>query len=109
MSSSSTTTRKRRPATTPEARERQLIAMSYDLAEKQLREGTASSQIIHHFLQRGAESQRLAEEKTREEIKHLKAKTKAVESQEKTEEFYNKVLQHMKRYAGYDDGDEDDN
>lgn len=37
-----------RPALTPEARENQLISLASDLAEKQLREGTASSQVITH-------------------------------------------------------------
>ena len=40
--------RKIRPALTPEARENQMIALAVDLAEKQLLEGTASSQVITH-------------------------------------------------------------
>ena len=39
------TEKKIRPATTPEARENQMIALAVDLAEKQLIEGTASSQV----------------------------------------------------------------
>lgn len=38
--------RKMRPALTPEARENQLAALAVDLAERQLREGTASSQVM---------------------------------------------------------------
>jgi hypothetical protein len=38
--------RRRAPATTPEARENQLISLAVDLAERQLLEGTASSQVL---------------------------------------------------------------
>lgn len=41
--------RSRRPALTPDARENQMISLAVDLAERQLEEGTASSQVITHF------------------------------------------------------------
>lgn len=53
------TTSKSRPATTPEARENQLIALAMDEAERKIREGTASSQLICHFLKLGSEKERL--------------------------------------------------
>ncbi len=40
------------PATTPEEREKQVINYAYELAEKQMLAGTASSQVITHFLKR---------------------------------------------------------
>ena len=45
-----TTERKIRPALTPEAREKQLVALAVDLVEKRLREGTASSQEVTQIL-----------------------------------------------------------
>ena len=39
-----------RPALTPEARENQMISLAMDLAEKRLRDGSASSQEVTHFL-----------------------------------------------------------
>ena len=51
--------RQTRPALTPEARENQLISLATDLAEKQLREGTASSQIIAHYLKLGSTREKL--------------------------------------------------
>ena len=48
--SSSESSRKMRPALSPEARENQLVSLAVDLAEKKLREGTASSQVITHYL-----------------------------------------------------------
>ena len=41
--------RRGRPATTPEDREGQITAMAMDLIERQIRDGTASSQILSHF------------------------------------------------------------
>ena len=41
--SQSTNTKKIRPAISPEARENQLIGLAYDLVEKRLLEGTATS------------------------------------------------------------------
>lgn len=52
-------TRRERPATTPEARENQLIARAVDLAEKQLMEGTASTQVIVHYLRLGSTKERI--------------------------------------------------
>ena len=46
-------TRKIRPALSPEARENQLIDLAVNLAEQQLLDGTASSQVITHFLKLG--------------------------------------------------------
>ena len=52
----------RRPALTPEARENQLISLAVDLAEKQLQEGTASSQVITHYLKLGSTKERIEKE-----------------------------------------------
>ena len=62
----------RRPAMSPDARENQMINLAVDLAEKQLEEGTASSQVITHFLKLGSSKERLEREKLEEENKLLK-------------------------------------
>ena len=54
----SESSRMMRPALTPEARENQLVSLAVDLAEKQLREGTASSQVITHYLKLGSTKKR---------------------------------------------------
>lgn len=98
-----------RPALTPEARENQLVSLAVDLAEKQLREGTASSQVITHYLKLGSTKERLEKEKLEEENKLLKAKTEALQSQKRVEELYSEAIKAMRSYAGYDDvGDDDD-
>lgn len=97
-----------RPALNPEARENQLVSLAVDLAEQQLRDGTASSQVITHYLKLGSTRERLEKEKLEEENKLLKAKTEALQSQKRVEELYMEALNAMRDYAGkgvdeYDD------
>ena len=90
-----------RPALTPEARENQMISLAVDLAEKQLMEGTASAQVITHYLKLGATTARLEKEKLERENELLKAKTKALESAERVEELYTNAINAMRNYSGY--------
>ena len=96
-----------RPALTPEARENQMISYAVDLAEKQLREGTASSQLITHYLKLATERERLEREKIRQEIELQKAKTKALASDEEIKLMYADAIKAMQKYSGYGDQDED--
>lgn len=105
---SSTSSRKIRPALTPEARENQMISLAVDLAEKQLMEGTASSQVITHYLKLGSTKERLEKEKLEEENKLLKAKTEALQSAKRVEELYADAISAMKRYSGNGGGDVDE-
>lgn len=100
MPKAKNTTAKLRPALTPEAREKQLIALANEAAEKQLREGTASSQIITYFLKAGSTKDQLELEKLREENRLLKAKTEALQSQKRMEETYAEALAAMRKYSG---------
>lgn len=93
--------RKFRPATTPEARENQLISLAVDLAEKQLREGTASSQVITHYLKLGSSRAELEKEKLRKENALLEAKTESLESTKRIEELYLGALEAMKNYSSF--------
>ena len=97
-----------RPALTPEARENQLISLATDLAEKQLQEGTASSQVITHYLKLGSTKERLEKEKLIEENKLLRAKTAAVESAERVEKLYAEAISAMKRYSGHGSSEVDE-
>ena len=97
------TSRVMRPALTPEARENQLIYLATDLAEKQLREGTASSQVITHYLKLGSTKEKLEREKLEEENKLLRAKTENLQSQKNVEEAYLKAINAMNRYSGNGD------
>lgn len=97
-----------RPALTPEARENQMISLAVDLAEKQLMEGTASSQVITHYLKLGSTKERLEKEKLVEENKLLKARTEALQSAKRVEELYSDAIAAMKRYSGNNGGDADE-
>lgn len=103
---SSDSPRPRRPALTPEARENQMIALAVDLAEKQLQEGTASSQVITHYLKLGSMREKLERERLEEENKLLRAKTKAIEDRKEMKEIYLDALKAMQRYSGNGDPDE---
>lgn len=92
--------RKLRPAMSPEARENQLISLAVDLAEEQLRNGTASSQVITHYLKLGSTKERLEKEMMEEQKKLLVAKTEAIESAKRVEELYSQALNAMKTYGG---------
>lgn len=98
------TTAKRRhpPALTPEARENQLIAAAIDLAEKQIREGTASAQVITHYLRLGSSKAKLENEKLRSEVDLLNAKIETLESQRNVERLYQEALDAMRSYSGQD-------
>lgn len=100
--------KRRRPATTPEARENQLIALAVDLAEKQLLKGTASSQVISHYLKLGSTKEKLEKEKLEQENKLLKAKTEAIQSAKRVEELYKEALNAMRSYGGYGGSEEND-
>jgi hypothetical protein len=92
--------RKRRPATTPEGRENQLISLAADLAEKQLIEGTASSQVITHFLKLASTREALEQTKIQNENLLLSAKVDALASAKRIEDLYEKALNAMRQYAG---------
>ena len=103
---SSNTTRKIRPALTPEARENQMIALAVDLVEQRLLDGTASSQETTHFLKLGSMKNRLEMEKLQEENRLLKARTEALQSAKRVEELYSEAIKAMRRYSGK--GSDDD-
>ena len=97
-----------RPALTPEARENQLVSLAINLAEQQLRDGTASSQVITHYLKLGSPNARLERERLERENELLRAKAESLESAKREEELYNRVIRAMKKYSGYGDIEDDD-
>ena len=100
--------RKRPPATTPEARENQMIALAMDVVEERLRNGTASSQETTHFLKLGSIKEKRELALLEQELELKKAKTEAIQSAKRVEELYSKALKAMKSYTGAEEGDDDD-
>ena len=99
--------RKIRPALTPEARENQLIALAIDRAEQQLLDGTASSQVITHYLKLGSTKERLEREKLERENELLRAKAESIQSAQRIEELYKNALDAMRSYRGEGDSTND--
>ena len=93
---------------TPENKETQMISLAMNLAEQQLRDGTASSQVIAHFLKLGTSRAELEKEKLMAENEVLRAKAKAIESGEEIKALYTEAMQAYRRYSGHGDSDEYD-
>lgn len=91
------------PVKTPEARENQLINLAIDLVERQLREGTATSQVITHFLKLATTKEKLENEKLRSDLRVADAKIKQIEAQSTLTELYEGALAAMKSYRGFQD------
>lgn len=92
--------RKFSEAKTEEARENQMIALSLDLVEHRLRNGTASSQETTHFLKLGSMKARLELEVLEKQKDLLEAKTENINSSKTTEELYRNALDAMRTYSG---------
>jgi hypothetical protein len=93
------TTRRSRPATSPEQREIQLSDAAYDLAEEQIRSGTASSQVITHFLKAGSSRERLEQERMRHEVELMEVKKEQLASQQRVEELFANAIEAFRGYA----------
>lgn len=101
-------TRRRRPAHTPEGRENQLISLAADMAEKQMIAGTAPAQVVTHFLKLGSSRERVEQERLQNENLLLSAKIEQMASARRIEELYETALNAMRSYSGqevdvYDD------
>lgn len=101
--------RKLPPAKTPEARENQLIALAMDIAEQKMLDGTASNNMICHYLKLGSTRERLEKEKLANEVKNLEARTESIEGFKRIEALYADAINAMRRYSGQGSlGDEAD-
>lgn len=100
--------RRRSPARTPEAREQQLADAAYNLAEDQIQSGTASSQVITHFLKAGSLRERLEQQRMEHEIELMEVKKEQLEGQKRIEELYLSALDAMRSYSGLEPGIDED-
>jgi len=90
----------RRPATTPEARENQLVSLAVDLVEKRLIDGTASAQETVFYLKLGSPRERLERTKLELENQLTKAKTDQIASEANREELFADAIKAMMTYKG---------
>lgn len=93
------------PILSDEARENRVIAAAYNLAERQINDGTASAMVITHFLKLGSEKEKLEREKLQRENELLRAKVDAYEQAKLQERDYSIVIAALKSYNGLSDAD----
>lgn len=96
-----------RPATTPEDREKQLQNKAFDLAEKQLDAGTASSQVISMLIKGGGVREQLERERLQNENRLLNAKIDAMEAAVGIEALLGEALEAFRTYTGDNPQDDD--
>lgn len=97
-----------KPALSPEARENQLISLAYDEVERRIRDGTATSQELVHFLKLGSSRDRIEKEILSHQNELIQAKTEALQSAKHIEELYSNAIEAMRSYTG-SAGSDDEN
>lgn len=100
VSASEVKTNRRPPATTPEERENQLVALAFDLTEKRMKDGSASAQEVTHFLKLGSSREQLEQARIAAEVELAKAKMENMASAARVEELYGEAINAMRRYSG---------
>lgn len=96
------------PATTPEGREQQMVSLAFDLAQSQLEDGTASAQVITHFLKFGSSQNALEKEKLRKENLLMQARVDQISASAQNSELYQEAINMMKIYTGEDPEEQTD-
>ncbi len=91
---------RRKPATTLEDRENEVVADAISLAHRQIQDGTASSQVITHFLKMGSTREQLEQERLEHENELTRVKIEAIASQARVETLYKEALDAMRAYSG---------
>lgn len=86
-----------------EQQERTCVSLAAKLAEKQLRDGTASPLIIQHYLRLGSPRAQLEEDRYRLENELIQAKTDAIKDEKQNRALVEEALEAFKRYSGVDD------
>ncbi len=92
--------RRTEPPRSPESVEKEMIGLAMDLAEQRLRDGTASNQIILHFLNLGSSREQLEQEMLQKKSSNLDAKTESIKSSARQEELYQKAIEALREYNG---------
>ena len=88
------------PAQDPVAREKQLINLAVDLAEKQLIEGTASPSVVTHYLKLASTRESLEREILEKQAELIKAKADSISQAKDTEEMDKQAIDAMRTYSG---------
>lgn len=108
--SSETTARKpRRSSTTPQARESKMISLAERLAERQLEDGTASAQVITHYLKLGSSREQIEKKRLEAEVKLQEAKVEQIANGSKMEQLLVHAIKAFRGYQGnFDEPEEEE-
>jgi hypothetical protein len=100
--------RRQAPGKTIESRENQLISDAIELAAKQIRLGTVSSQVLSHFVKLGSTTALLEKAKLEKELQLVAAKTDEIKSRKKIEELYANAMKAFGIYRGVEEEEPQD-
>lgn len=93
------------PATTAEGQENQMISLAMALSEKRMREGTASSQEVTHWLKLGSLNAKLERDILEKQKELITAKTESLRAARRVDELYEDAIAAMRSYGGIPDRD----
>jgi len=85
-----------------------MISLAMDLAEKKLRDGTASNQLIVELVKRGSTKARIENELLEKQRDLAVARAESLKSNDRFLEICEKAMKAMRQYQGVDDGEEPD-
>lgn len=89
---------KTKPSIDPVAREKQLINLAVNLAEQQLRDGTAPASVINHYLKLASSREAIEREILEKQAELISAKASAIASDKKSEELFNQAIDALSTY-----------
>jgi len=88
------------PALTEEALENIMFMKATELAYQQMCDGTASSQVITHYLKLGSTKERIEREILEKQKDLLIAKTDSIKNSEVSETMYKEAIEAFRSYSG---------
>lgn len=89
---------KRKPATDPVAREKQLINLAVDLAEKQLTDGSAAASVINHYLKLASTRESIERDILEKQSELMTAKAEAIHSSKESKQIAQEAIEAMRNY-----------
>jgi hypothetical protein len=98
---------RRKRVTTPEAQENYLIQMAFEEAERQMLAGTASSQVLTHFLKLGSSREKREMKKLDVDTILAEAKAEQIASMARQDELYSRAIRAIGMYSGQKPVDDD--
>jgi hypothetical protein len=75
--------------------------LAYDLAEQRLRDGTATSQEVTHFLKAGSAREKLEQMKLQHDNELTQARIEGLAAASRIEDLYKEAIKWMRTYSGH--------